>query len=218
MNSTDKALCEHILQVAQALHSQNMLAAADGNISFKVYQDYIFITPSGVAKARMDIEDMAVVNSQGRVMVGKASSEMAMHLAVYNSCPKAKAIVHAHPPTAIAWSIARPDDTELPSDAMSELILSVGSVPIVPYARPGTEEMGSVLKSYLPQHRCLILARHGALSWGEDLEEAHKGMERIEHTAIILEKAQRLGSITTLPKEEVSYLKEIRKSLGERIL
>src|SRR5581483_2454180 len=122
-----------------------------------------------------------------------------MHLEVYRSCPKAKAVVHAHPPTAIAWTIAHPEMKMLPSDCMSELILAVGDLPVVPYARPGTLNMGEVLRPYLPGSRVMILARHGALSWGEDLDEAYNGMERLEHTALILKSAWELGGLTALP-------------------
>jgi L-fuculose-phosphate aldolase len=141
-----------------------------------------------------------------------------MHLEVYKRCPKAKAIVHAHPPTAIAWTVAKPDLRELPAEALSELILAVGRVPIAPYARPGTLDMGSVLAPFLPACRVILLARHGALSWGEDLEEAYNGMERLEHISQILKSASDLGGITSLPVEEVKVLREMRAKMGERTL
>lgn len=92
MNSHEREICEHIKRVATDLHSRNMLAAGDGNISVRLSKDYILITPSGVSKARMDPEDMCVIDSQGNEMVGKASSEKKMHLAIYNNCPNAKAV------------------------------------------------------------------------------------------------------------------------------
>jgi len=216
MNSHELKICKHIKQVAVDLHAKNMLAAADGNISVRLSTDYILITPSGVSKARMDPQDMAVINSSGQQMVGQASSEAQMHLAIYNMCPDAKAIVHAHPPAAVAWSIARPADNELPSDSIAELILSLGSLPIVPYSRPGTPEASQALKAYLPDHRCLILARHGAICWGECLEEAHAGMERIEHSAMILSQALRAGGLNPLPREELKYLRRQRTKLGKK--
>ena len=119
-----------------------------------------------------------------------------MHLAVYRSCPEARAVVHAHPPTAIAWSLARPGLDFLPSDALPEVILAAGSIPFVPYARPGTAAMGEVLAPFLPENRLMVLARHGALAWGGTLEEAHNGMERLEHACQILKAAGELGGAT----------------------
>jgi L-fuculose-phosphate aldolase len=141
-----------------------------------------------------------------------------MHLEVYKQCPEAVAVVHAHPPTAIAWSVAFPDLKELPANCLSEVILATGSIPFVPYARPGQLEMGTHLIPFLPQHRALILARHGALTWGQSLDEAWMGMERIEHSAQILAEAQKLGGLSELPESEVFALKEMRQKLGPKLL
>lgn len=141
-----------------------------------------------------------------------------MHLEVYKRCPKAKAVIHAHPPTAIAWTLAHPDWAELPCDSLSEGILALGSVPIVPYQRPGSLEMGTALSPWLPQRRALILARHGVICWGETLEEAYNGVERLEAIANILWKAASLGPIRPLPPEEIQHLQEMRKKLGDQIL
>jgi L-fuculose-phosphate aldolase len=211
-------IVNQIVEVCQRLHARNMLAAADGNISFRISDDEILITPSGIAKGFMKPSEMAVINLKGDVLVGKPSSERLMHLEVFRRCPEAKAIVHAHPPTAIAWSIARPDLKKLPSECLSEVILATGDIPFVPYARPGTEDMGKVLVPYLPQHQALILKNHGAIAWGADLDEAYRGMERIEHSAQILATAERLGGLHPLPADEIDYLYELRKKIGNVLL
>ncbi len=212
------AIARHIVEICERLHARNMLAAADGNISYRISDDEILITPSGIAKGFMNPEQMAVINIKGDILEGKPSTERLMHLEVYKSSPKAKAVVHAHPPTAIAWSIAQPELKKLPSDCLSEVILATGDIPFVPYARPGTEQMGLVMKPFLPQHRALILRCHGAVAWGEDLDEAYRGMERIEHSSQILATAQKLGGLHPLPKEEIAYLYELRKKIGEVLL
>ncbi|SER06445.1 L-fuculose-phosphate aldolase [Nitrosomonas sp. Nm51] len=211
-------ICEEIITAARRLHQKNMLAAADGNISCRVTGNKVLITPSGVSKAFMTPEEMALVSLDNKTLQGKPSSEKIMHLEVYRLCPEAKAVVHAHPPTAIAWTVARPELAFLPSHAVSEVILACGDIPFVPYARPGTQAMGDNLKQFLPQHRALILSRHGALTWGESLDEAWMGMERIEHSSEILWKAHVLGGLTFLPDEEVLALKAIRQRIGDRLL
>ncbi len=209
---------EHIVEICRRLHARNMLAAADGNISLKISDDEIWITPSGIAKAFMSPEEMSIINLEGEILKGKPSTERLMHLEIYRSCPKAKAVVHAHPVTAIAWSIANPQLLKIPSECLSEVILACGDIPFVDYARPGTSDMGTVLKSFLPSHRALILRRHGAVTWGEGLEEAYRGMERIEHSAQVLATAQQLGGLHPLPQDEVKYLYELRKKIGETLL
>lgn len=207
-----------IAEVCVKLYQKNMLAAADGNVSYRISNDRILITPSGVSKAHIHLEDIAVITLEGEVLQGKPSSEKLMHLEVYKRAPEAKAVVHAHPPHAIAWSVAFPDLEELPANCLSEVILAAGRIPFVEYARPGTLQMGDNLQPYLPDCRLMILSRHGALSWGEDLTEAYMGMERIEHSAQILQIARSMGELTELPEHEVSALKEMRKKIGPRTL
>ncbi len=209
---------QKIVEICRRLHQRNMLSAADGNISYRISDQEILITPSGIAKGFMDESEMAVINLDGKVLKGNPSGERLMHLEIYRQCQKAKAVVHAHPVTAIAWSIAKPDLKKLPSDCLSEVILATGDIPFADYARPGTADMGKVLTSFLPKHRALILRRHGAVTWGEDLEEAYRGMERIENSAQILAAAQQLGGLTPLPAEEIKYLYELREKLGDTLL
>ncbi len=207
-----------ILEICARLHSRNMLAAADGNVSVRVSDQRILITPSGINKAFAKPSDVATIALDGKVLTGNPSSERLMHLEVYRACPQARAVVHAHPPAAIAWSIAYPDLRELPSQCLSEVILAVGRIPIIPYARPTTQDMGTQLRPFLPDCRVMILSRHGALSWGETLQEAYDGMERVEHSAQILLHAYTLGGLTSLPATEVDELRRLRSSLGERTL
>ncbi len=215
---TAQRVARHIVTICERLHARNMLAAADGNVSYRVTDDEILITPSGIAKAFMDPEQMAIINLKGETISGNPSSEKLMHLEVYRQCARAKAVVHAHPPTAIAWTVARPELEKLPSEFLSEVILATGDIPFVPYARPGTADMGKVLIPYLAKHQAMILRNHGALTWGADLDEAYRGMERIEHSAQILSAASRLGTLTALPKAEVEYLYELRKKIGDILL
>lgn len=209
--------CEQIINVCRRLYDRNMLAAADGNISMRV-DDGVLITPSGKAKAFIDPKDICLVTLENEILYGTPSSERLMHLAVYNHTPLARAVVHAHPPTAVAWSVAFPNDTELPNKSLSEIILATGRIPIVAYARPGTQKMGDVLKEYIDQHKVMILSRHGGLCWGDSLDEATLGMERLEHSAEILYRAKTLSGITELDDTEITALYELRKEIGNKTL
>ena len=209
---------QEILDAGRRLYARNMLAAADGNISVRRDNSDILITPSGRSKAHIESHEIARINLQGQVLEGQPSGERDMHLAIYRLCAKAKAVVHAHPPHAVGWSLARPQLTELPNDSLSEIILGAGRIPIVPYARPTTEAMGDQLACYLPAARALILSRHGAVCWGESVEEALNGMERLEHSAQMLWIAETLGGAKPLPADEVQALKAMRAQFGERLL
>lgn len=214
---SESAALEGLCDAARRLHARNLLAGADGNLSYRMADGRIAITPSGVAKARLVPADMAYLATDGTVLTGRPSTERLMHLAIYRACPEARCVVHAHPPTAIAWTVARPDLPELPSEGLPELILAAGRVPVVPYARPGTEAMGQALEPFLPASRLLLLARHGAVCWGEDLEEACMGLERLEHVAQILKAAVELGGIRAMDPAEVEALRAARARSGPRI-
>ncbi len=210
-------ICNDIVEVCKRLYKRNMLAAADGNISVRVKEGMI-ITPSGIPKAFCSPEDMALVSLDNKVIHGNPSSERLMHLTVYNECEEANAVVHAHPPTAIAWSVAFPDMIELPNNCLSEVVLAAGHIPIIKYARPGTQDMGDVLKEFIIDHKISILSRHGGLCWGTTVLEAYMGMERLEHSAEILYKAKTLKDLTYLPADEMQALYELRKKIGNKTL
>jgi L-fuculose-phosphate aldolase len=209
---------EEIREACAHLHARGLLSAADGNVSVRLPDDTILLTPAGVNKARLPPGSLARVALDGRLLEGRPSTERAMHLAVYRASAEARVVVHAPPPTPNARTQAPPGLTELPTDALPELLLAAGRVPIVPYARPGTEEMGTVLLPFLPAHRLLLLSRHGALAWGESMEEAVNGIERVEHSALILKAAEELGGLSPLPPLELEALRALRARIGPRLL
>ena len=210
-------LCDQILKVCRRLYDRNMLAAADGNISVRV-EEGVITTPSGVSKAFIEAKDLALVSLSNDILYGNPSSERLMHLAIYNNIESAKAVVHAHPPFAISWSVAFPELEELPNNCLSEVVLACGRIPIISYARPGSQAMGDVLFPEAHDHKVMVLSRHGGLSWGDDLAEAMLGMERLEHSAEILYRAKTLNKLSFLPKDEMKALLEMRKQIGNRSL
>lgn len=218
MSPSMEIIKKTILHFCELLHRRNMLAAADGNVSYRVSDDLILITPSGVPKAFIQVDDIAAVDIDNNILSGRPSGERLMHLEVYKKCPEAKAVVHAHPPTAVAWTVAFPEDQEIPSESLSEVILAAGRIPIVPYARPGTLDMGLNLHPFIPDYRAMVLSRHGALCWGESLQEAYCGMERLEHSAEILMRAHMMGGLTRLPEHEIKALRAMRATMGKKLL
>ena len=218
MDTSERLIREEIIKTAVMLHHKNMLAACDGNISYRCDDDTILITPSGKPKFLLEEKDIAVIDINGRVVEGKPSSEMQMHLEVYRMRADARAVIHAHPPTAVAYSIAYPEAEEIPGKSFSELILAVGRLPIIPFQMPGSPEMGTALHPYVENSKVMVLARHGAISFGEDLVEAYNGMERLEHSCEILLKAKSFCAVTELDDQTVDQLYSMRKKIGDKTL
>lgn len=204
------------------------MAAFDGNLSVRITSDLFLITRSGCMKGYLTNQDFVLINAKGEVQHqpdllqsksdAVASSETIMHLSVYKYQTQAMAVFHAHPPTAVAYSVAHPKKAFFPMEYTSELILALGQVPIIGYQRPGTLEMGEALEPFLAEAKVMILQFHGAISWGEDIDEAYRGIERLEHAAEILLKAQMLGQVTNLPEAEIAALKKLRQKIGFKIL
>ena len=214
----EQAIRTQMVEACQRLYQRNMLAAGDGNVSYRLSNERILFTPSGRPKAFLEPDQITVMTLDGDVLAGTPSGERRMHLEIMRTCPEARCVMHAHPPHAVAWSLARPELKELPSEHLSEVILGAGRIPFVPYARPTTAAMGELLRPFLPDCRAMILSRHGAVCWGETLEEVLNGMERIEHSAQILWLAESIGGSKPLPAVEVQVLRDMRAQMGAKLL
>ena len=207
---TYQAEREAICQVGKLLCDRGYVAANDGNISLKVEEDRLLITPSGVSKGRMTPDMLLVMDLEGKVVEGDRhpSSEGKMHLAVYRGRPDVRAVVHAHPPVSTAFAVRR-EGLETPY--LAELVAGLGQVPCTDaFAMLSTEEVPESVVPYLSGHNALLLANHGALTWGGELWEAFDRMEVVEHTAKIFLNLRLLGGGVPLTAEEVSRLLSLR--------
>ena len=201
---------EAVCRVGKLLYDRGYVAANDGNISVRVGEGRLLITPSGVSKGRMTPDMLLVTDLDGTVIEGNRhpSSEGKMHLEVYRGRPDVNAVVHAHPPVSTAFAVCR---RGLETPYLSELVAGMGQVPCTPsFAMLSTEEVPQSVRPYLADHNALLLANHGALAWGGDLWEAFDRLETVEHTAKIVLNAQLLGGGIPLTEEEVVRLQGLR--------
>ena len=201
---------EAVCRVGRLLYDRGYVAANDGNISVKVGEDRLLITPSGVSKGRMTPEMLLVTDMDGTVIEGDRhpSSEGKMHLEVYRGRPDVNAVVHAHPPVSTAFAVCR---RGLETPYLSELVAGLGQVPCTTsFAMLSTEEVPESVRPYLAEHNALLLANHGALAWGSDLWEAFDRLETVEHTAKIVRNVQLLGGGVPLTEAEVERLQGLR--------
>jgi L-fuculose-phosphate aldolase len=116
-------------------------------------------------------------------------------------------VVHAHPPVATAFAVA---GEPMPADVLPELNLYLGAVPVAPYATTGTPALGDVVEPLFARHVAVLLANHGAVTWGPDLATARIRMESLEHSARILLAARLLGRTTRLSPEQIDALERLR--------
>lgn len=204
---------QQICEVGQKLYDKGFVAANDGNISVRISPNEIIVTPTGVSKGGMKPEDLVKMTLDGTILSGKAkpSSEVKMHIQVYRLNSKIQAVVHAHPPIATAYAVAR---MPMQKPILSEAVVNLGIVPVADYALPGTQEVPDSIKPYINDYNAVLLANHGLLTWGEDLTQAFYRHESVEHYGKILLYVNQIGQAQEFNCEEVGALLDIRKQIG----
>ena len=197
---------ETLCQVCLLLYQRGYVVSNDGNVSVRIGEDQVLITPSGVSKGRLTPDMLVVCDLEGRVLAGRLhpSSESAMHLLVYRERPDVGAVVHAHPPAATAFSICR---RPLAQQYLTETISGLGEVPVAPFALPSTSQVPDSLRPYVAGCNGALLANHGAIAWGRDLWHAFDRMEQVEQTAKIFALVHQLGGGVELSPEQVEAIR-----------
>lgn len=164
-NVNFEELSQLICQVGTLLYTRGYVVANDGNISVRVGENQLIITPSGVGKARMAPEMMVLCNMQGDVLEGARypSSEVKMHIAVYEARGDVAAVVHAHPPVSTAFAVCR---RPIAKKYLPELLLNLGQVPVADFAMPSTDAVPQSVRPFLQNSQAVLMANHGVLAWG----------------------------------------------------
>jgi len=210
MKKNDLALRRELIRILRIVTDEGLACSSDGNISVRLGKDRFLITPSGLHKMSMEADDLVVVDGEGRVVEGKTglspTSEVLMHREAYRERPDMNAVLHAHPPYATALTIA---EIPFPMDLIPESLIGLGSVPVAPYATPGTEALAHSIRGLLRDTNVLLLSHHGSLTVGRTLDESLIALERMEHTARTYFLARAAGGIHPLPAEEIVRLREI---------
>ncbi len=201
-----------IVEIGRRIWTRGYVAANDGNISVRIGDNEVLTTPTGVSKGFMTPEMIVKIDMQGKVLSQhsdyKPSSEIKMHLEVYNERPDIKAVVHAHPPYSTGFAVA---GIPLDKCVLPEAIIMIGSVPIAEYGTPSTTEIPEKIRPYIKTSDAILLQNHGALTLGSDLVNAYFKMETLEHTAHIVWNAIQLGNVNILPESERDRLLGLRQ-------
>lgn len=196
-----KAICEK----GKILWQMGFTASNDGNISIRAAENRILITPTGVSKGNMTPDMIIEVDGEGNVAYApeglKPTSEMLMHLRIYHDRPDVMAVVHAHPPVATGFAVAHVPLDDL---TMPEAIVSFGTVPLAGFGAPLTTTTQDEVGKLLGEHDAMLIANHGAVTMGPDLETAYRRMETVEQFAKVTLVSRLLGGGKNLTNEELA--------------
>lgn len=201
-----------IVRVGKLMYERSYVVSSDGNVSVRLDDGRIVATPTQVNKGRMTEEMLAVTDLEGKPLNDRrASSELAMHLLIYREREDARAVCHAHPPHGSAFAVA---GLAIDAPILSEVILTLGCVPLAEYGTPSTDELTDAMRPLVKNHNALLMANHGAVAYGGDVWQAFDRLETLEHTAKIAILARALGGARDLPPDSIEKLIDIRERAG----
>ena len=207
-------LKEQICEVGRRLWQRAYVDGNGGNLSIRLTEDVVLCTPTLVSKGFMKPEDLCLVDLDGNQLAGvkKRTSEILMHLSIMKAQPKARAVSHAHPPSATGFAVA---GVTPPTCMIPEIEVFIGRVPIASYETPGTPEMGRKVAELVGEHNTVLMENHGVVSWSHTIEDAYFKMEIVEAYCRTVLVTTQLG---VQPKQfspkHLQDLLDIKKTLG----
>lgn len=203
-----------IVEFGHLLYKQKLVSGTDGNLSVRLDDDRILVTPSGLAKGRLSAENIVTVDINGKKLQGSLnpSSEIAMHTFVYQNREDITACVHSHAPYATSFAVA---GIELTEDILPEVVLFIGGIPLTEYAPPGTDAIPKSLEPHIEDNNAFLLRNHGLLTIGRSIEEAYNRHEIVEHYARIVHLSRQLGNVNSIPSDDFKRLEKMRQKLDK---
>ncbi len=206
-------LKQQICEIGRRVYAKGFAAANDGNISVRLNEREVLCTPTMVSKGFLKPEDLCKVDYEGKQLAGARprSSEILLHLAVYKHNPAVQAVVHCHPPHATAFAVA---GEPIPKCVLPEVEVFLGEVPIAVYETPGTQKFADTIVPFVKKCNTIILANHGTVTFGPDLEKAYWNSEIIDAYCRILILARQLGRVNYFTEQQTRELLDLKKRLG----
>src|ERR671927_822806 len=201
-----------IVRVGQLMYERSYVVSSDGNVSVRLDDGRVLATPTQTNKGRMTEDSLALTDLAGKPLNDRrASSELAMHLLIYRERSDVRAVCHAHPPHGSAFAVA---GLAIDQPILSEVILTLGCVPLAEYGTPSTDELTEAMRPLVKHHNALLMANHGAVAYGVDLWQAFDRLETLEHTAKIAILSRLLGGSKSLPADSIEKLINVREAAG----
>ena len=199
---------EEICRVCRLLYDRGYVVSNDGNVSARVEEDRVLITPSGVGKGRVTPDMLVLCDLEGQILEGDRhpSSESGMHLMVYRERPDIHAVVHAHPPLSTACAVCR---RPLKERYLAEMVIGLGEIPVTEFAMLSTDEVPNSVLPFVHTHNAVLLANHGSLSWGPTLLSAFDRLEVVEQTAKVYYYVDRMGGGVEITQEQADTLRSM---------
>lgn len=215
MTPTRTEIAEAVVRACHRLYARGYVTATDGNVSARLPNGNILMTPASVNKGDVRENLLVELGPDGAPVTAghRPSTESGMHVFIYRERPDVNAVVHAHPTHATGFAAAR---VPMPANVLPEVIVGLGDIPLASYATPSTPDLAASLRPFVPSASAVLLANHGVVTFAPTVEEAYFKMEKVEHAAHILFVARMLGGERTLEPADVARLRELGATVYAR--
>ena len=204
---------QDICEIGRRLYNKGFAAANDGNITVRIGENEVLCTPTMHSKGFLKVEDICTIDMTGKQISGikKRSSEALLHLEIYKQRPDIKSVVHCHPPHATAFAVAR---EPIPQCVLPEVEVFLGDVPITRYETPGGQAFADTVLPFVDKTNVIILANHGTVSFGVDVEQAYWWTEILDAYCRILMLSRQLGNVSYFSENQERELLDLKKKWG----
>ena len=204
---------QDICEIGRRLYNKGFAAANDGNITVRISDNEVLCTPTMHSKGFLKVEDICTIDMTGKQIAGikKRSSEALLHLEIYKQRPEIKSVVHCHPPHATAFAVAR---EPIPQCVLPEVEVFLGDVPITRYETPGGQAFADTVLPFVNKTNIIILANHGTVSFGVDVEQAYWWTEILDAYCRILMLSRQLGNVSYFNENEERELLDLKQKWG----
>ena len=212
--SEAERLRAEMVRVGRKLWDREYVDGNGGNLSVRLTRDYVLCTPTMISKGDLVASDLCLCDMQGNIAAGDhaRSSELLLHLEIYKANPKARAVVHCHPPHATAFAVT---GTPPPVGILTEQEIFVGPVAMAPYETPGTPTFAKTVTPFVRQHNTIMLQNHGIVCWADTLTHAEWLTEIFDTYCRTILLARQTGhALTRIPDEKIQEILELKQRLG----
>ena len=195
-----RSMHETVLAASKELNAHGLVEGSSGNLSARIDDRHVCMTPSSIPYDDMVLDDLVVVDLDGNVVEGDKgpTSEKALHLACYRRYPEVGGVIHSHAVYATMFAVAR---EPIPAAIEEVAVYIGGDVPVADYVMTGTDELGEEIASHLGDRAAVLVANHGMVTVGPTLDKALHAARLVERTAQIVFGARMLGKVHDVPAE-----------------
>lgn len=204
---------DQMCEIGRRIWQRGFCAGNEGNHSYRIADNRILCTPTGISKGQLRPADICTVDLDGKQLAGtrKRTSEINLHLAIYRARADVKAVIHSHPPHATAFAVA---GMELPTCVHPEAEVFLGPVRMAKYVTPGDKRLGESILPFVKDSNTILLQSHGVVTFDADLEKAYYELEIVDAYARVLILARQVGGIRQLSANEMQELIDLKPQFG----